>query len=83
MIGLFLATFFLPSLLVYILIKTLRGEAFFSKCQDDVFVMTLIYPIGFAFIIIQCLAKLSSNEYKRIKRSGGAQIVNFPKLRDI
>ncbi|MDD5269142.1 MAG: hypothetical protein PHO08_18830 [Methylococcales bacterium] len=74
MLQILLTTFILPSLVTYILIKLLRikllwDEHDISKCpDDDVIIMTLIYPLGVAYIFVHCLAKLhfiirSSIEY--------------------
>jgi hypothetical protein len=83
MIELLLSTFILPSLLVYLLIKPLRGEPYISICPDVVFVMTLIYPVGFACILIRCLANFRFLYSGRNEYVSGAKIINFPKLRDI
>jgi hypothetical protein len=71
-------TFVLPSLLVYIFIKPLKGESYFSKCTDEKFVMIIVYPLGFAYILIQCLSKLNlRRQHNKRKSSPSAKIIKF------
>jgi hypothetical protein len=76
MIELLLTTFILPSLVTYILIKLLRGEHHMSKYHDDdnVFIMTIIYPLGFAYIFVRCLVKLHFIIRSRIEYLAGVII---------
>ena len=74
-----ITTFILPSLVTYILIKLLRiklmwDEHHVSKCHDDVFIMTIIYPLGFAYIFVHCLVKLHFIILSRIEYLAGVVI---------
>jgi hypothetical protein len=80
MMELFVITFVLPSLLVYILIKPLRGEPYIGKCHDEVFVMTLIYPAGLAYILIRWLVKLGFVGRGRNGRPARVKTIGLPKF---
>ncbi len=80
MLKVLITTFILPSLVTYILIKLLRikllwDENHISKCPvDDVFIMTLIYPLGFAYLFVHCLVKLHFIIRSRIEYLAGVII---------
>ena len=80
MLKILITTFILPSLVTYILIRLLRikllwDEHHISKCpDDDVFIMTLIYPLGFSYIFVHCLVKLHSIIRSRIEYLAGVII---------
>jgi len=80
MLKILITTFILPSLVTYILIKLLRikllwDEHHMSKRpDDDVFIMTIIYPLGFAYIFVHCLVKLHFIIRSRIEYLAGVII---------
>ena len=75
MLKILITTFILPSLVTYILIKLLWDEHHMSKRpDDDVFIMTIIYPLGFAYIFVHCLVKLHFIIRSRIEHLSGVII---------
>ena len=80
MLKILITTFILPSLVTYILIKLLRikllwDEHHMSKRpDDDVFIMTIIYPLGFVYIFVHCLVKLHFIIRSRIEHLSGVII---------